>query len=505
MNASRTNAAPHARSKPAGSAASESVKICTGMFGSAWPKTSSDGAAGEDRGRSAAAAPSRPAARATASTVPVTMPPSAAGRTTVSTVRQRATPSASAASRSWRGTSSSISWLARAISGIMIDRQRDRAREARLAMAGDQQAEDEQADDDRRQAVEDVEREPDRPAPAAGRRTPSGRSRSARRAASRSASPSATITAVPTIAGAMPPLAPPNCGGSRSEEVEAERAAAALDDGQDDDRRGPRRRAARPRSPCPRRARLTSRRRRRLPARRRAAPSGRARRRLMRGDRVLSDVEAAPDPLREQVAGDADHEQDQRRGRTAMPCAGPSSHPGTAAAMRLASVSAGRETARRAIDEPAPITCVTAIASPSARPRPRKTAAATPGRRRRQHDAADDLPARGAERGRAVLQLLRDRQEQVAAQRRDDRHDHDRQDQPGGEHAAARRLRRAEDRQEAEPVVQRTARGGRARTGSARGSPRTRGSRSGSRRAARRAGRPFRAPRAARAARRTAR
>ena len=61
-----------------------------------------------------------PAARATASTVPVTIPPSALGMTTPITVRQRLTPSASAASRNWLGTSSSISCVARAISGSMM-------------------------------------------------------------------------------------------------------------------------------------------------------------------------------------------------------------------------------------------------------------------------------------------------------------------------------------------------------------------------------------------------
>ena len=45
------------------------------------------------------------------------MPPIAAGRITPRTVRQRCTPSASAASRMLPGTSSSTSWLERAISG----------------------------------------------------------------------------------------------------------------------------------------------------------------------------------------------------------------------------------------------------------------------------------------------------------------------------------------------------------------------------------------------------
>ncbi len=76
--------------------------------------------------------------------------------------------------------------------------------------------------------------------------------------------------------------------------------------------------------------------------------------------------------------------------------------------MRLASVS---PLANRfvMIVEPAPITCVTAIASPSARLRPRIVAAAMPAARRVEDDAADHLPARRAERERAVLELARER------------------------------------------------------------------------------------------------
>ncbi len=64
-----------------------------------------------------------PAARAIARIVAVTMAFEAVGRITPSTVRQRATPSASAASRSARGTRENASTLARAISGTWtIDR-----------------------------------------------------------------------------------------------------------------------------------------------------------------------------------------------------------------------------------------------------------------------------------------------------------------------------------------------------------------------------------------------
>jgi hypothetical protein len=54
----------------------------------------------------------------------------------------------------------------------------------------------------------------------------------------------------------------------------------------------------------------------------------------------------------------------------------------------------------------------------------------------------------------AVLHLARHRQEQVAADRGDDRHDHDRQDQAGGEHADSGALRVAEDREESEVAVE---------------------------------------------------
>ena len=58
-----------------------------------------------------------PAARATASTVPVTMPPNAVGKMTPSTVRQRLTPRARLASRRSLGTSSRTSCAARATRG----------------------------------------------------------------------------------------------------------------------------------------------------------------------------------------------------------------------------------------------------------------------------------------------------------------------------------------------------------------------------------------------------
>ena len=60
-----------------------------------------------------------PAARATAITVPVRIPPSVVGKTTPTVVRQRLTPSARLASRSDCGTRRSTSCEARATSGSM--------------------------------------------------------------------------------------------------------------------------------------------------------------------------------------------------------------------------------------------------------------------------------------------------------------------------------------------------------------------------------------------------
>ncbi len=61
-----------------------------------------------------------PAMRASASTMPVMMPGSAAGSTTLNTARARVAPSASAPSRIVPGTSSSSSSVVRAMIGIII-------------------------------------------------------------------------------------------------------------------------------------------------------------------------------------------------------------------------------------------------------------------------------------------------------------------------------------------------------------------------------------------------
>ena len=79
MKATSTSAAPQARVKDSGFASSESVKIVTGMFGTAVPgsRLKLDGSNTEQAKISGAVSP---AARAIARTVEVTMPPGRAGQ-----------------------------------------------------------------------------------------------------------------------------------------------------------------------------------------------------------------------------------------------------------------------------------------------------------------------------------------------------------------------------------------------------------------------------------------
>ena len=110
-----------------------------------------------------AAAPSRPAARATASSAPVIIPLRAVGTTTESVVRQRLAPRAKPCLLDRAGNEGEH-LLARAGNQRQHhDRQRDRPSPAALmALSRDDEAEDEDAGDDRRHAVQDVEQVPDR-------------------------------------------------------------------------------------------------------------------------------------------------------------------------------------------------------------------------------------------------------------------------------------------------------------------------------------------------------
>src|SRR5204863_4696130 len=93
MNMSRTNAAAQARAWSCGSEDLDSSKIATGTVCSAWCGFQLTFVLTIEEVKSSGAV--SPATRATASVVPVTMPPIVCGSTMLSVVRQRGTPSAS--------------------------------------------------------------------------------------------------------------------------------------------------------------------------------------------------------------------------------------------------------------------------------------------------------------------------------------------------------------------------------------------------------------------------
>ena len=82
-----------------------------------------------------------------------------------------------------------------------------------------------------------------------------------------------------------------------------------------------------------------------------------------------------------------------------------------------------------------PMTMVTAIVSPSARPRPRMTAPTIPERAAGQDGLGHDLPARGAEGEHRLALALRDGGDDLARDGDDRGQDHDREDHAGGEQA----------------------------------------------------------------------
>ena len=142
--------------------------------------------------------------------------------------------------------------------------------------------------------------------------------------------------------------------------------------------------------------------------------------------------------------------------------------------MRLASVSPGSKIESLS-GVKLPITCVTAIASPSARPRPRMTAATTPPRTDGMTTVLHHLPARRAEPDRALLELGRDADEELAADRRRDRDDHDRQHEHRGEHGRLDLVAAVgEDRDPAEDAPEERLRRAARRTARARRCPRAR-------------------------------
>ena len=84
-----------------------------------------------------------------------------------------------------------------------------------------------------------------------------------------------------------------------------------------------------------------------------------------------------------------------------------------------------------------PITKVTAMVSPSARPRPEHHAADHADTRIGQHDIAQDFPGRAAKAVGRFLEHRRHGFEHIARDRGDERQHHDREDQAGGQDADA--------------------------------------------------------------------
>ena len=143
-------------------------------------------------------------------------------------------------------------------------------------------------------------------------------------------------------------------------------------------------------------------------------------------------------------------------------------------ATRLASVSPG-SSSESFSGMKLPITCVTAIASPSARPRPRMIAATTPPRHVGHDDGLHHLPARRAETERRLLELLRHAEEELAADRRGDRDRHDREHDDRREDGRLDLvLPVGEDRDPAERLAEESAARAARRTGRGRRCPRAR-------------------------------
>ena len=80
-----------------------------------------------------------------------------------------------------------------------------------------------------------------------------------------------------------------------------------------------------------------------------------------------------------------------------------------------------------------PVAISTAMVSPNARPTPSSTAASRPRSRRRQQHPPDFLPARRPQRQSRLPIGVRHRLQRVLPDRDDDRHDHQRQDDPAVE------------------------------------------------------------------------
>ena len=100
-------------------------------------------------------------------------------------------------------------------------------------------------------------------------------------------------------------------------------------------------------------------------------------------------------------------------------------------------VVAGREDRRLIRDAALPITKVTAMVSPSARPSAEHDAADDAGPGIGKHHMRDDLVRRAADAIGRLLEHGRNRLEHVARDRGDEGQYHDREDHAGGQHADA--------------------------------------------------------------------
>ena len=367
----------------------------------------------------------------------MTIPPIAAGRMIVRMLRQRATPSASAASRRPPGTSLSTSWVERAISGTSMIESATEPAKPDCCLAVDDQDVDEDGDDDRRQAVHHVHQELDRAA------VPRRPAYSLRKSAIRTpigiaiSVPMPTMIAVPTIAERFRRRHRP----ARSLVTKSQLIALTpADHGEDDDHqhRDGGDRGGDGEDPSTPADQLAS-------AQVAGRVSGWVGSKAARGRAVIASPlrrtsKRHPDPAGQEVGGDTDHQQDQRE---VVERGGVQGRDGAGELGRwIAIVPPGLE--QRDVDSVAAADHLgdgDRLAERAAEAEQRGGGHAR--ERGRQDDAADHLPAGRAERRGSVLELPRDRQEQVAGDRGDDRDHHDREDQPGGEDARAGRLRRS--------------------------------------------------------------
>ena len=291
----------------------------------------------------------------------------------------------------------------------------------------DDEREDEDADHDRREAVQDVEPELHLAAELPATRTRSRRSRPATPIGKRDrASRSATSMNVPTIAGAIPPPVSPNTAGPFVKKSQLSAWNALSEDRADEDHEHRDREQRRER-----RADLGERGSTRSLRRERPVAAD-ARAGSARSASIVTPlelpVEAVDDPLRDDVRDERDREQDQREVERATRPRCSSARSGSC--RRAGSRACCRCRRARAWSgwSVLPITCVTAIASPSARPSPSVIAGDDAALARTGRSTPRTISQRVAPRpSEASLTSRGTLDEELAADRRGDRDDHDRQ------------------------------------------------------------------------------